>query len=571
MLTRFSSDMVMMTALTTLGLTGILDSQQALAGFSNAGLITVAAMLVIAAGIRESGGVDWVVDKLLGTPKNYPHALFKLLVPVLPLSAFLNNTPVVATLVPAVSQWSDKIHISPSKLLIPLSYFSILGGTVTLIGTSTNLVVNGQYQALTGKPGFGLFAITALGLPLALIGSAFIILVLSWLLPNRKSVTERFANRREFTFEVAVAVNGPLEGLTVAEAGLRALDNIYLVEIERHGSIVTAVPSEEKLQGGDRLVFVGETQAIVDLLKIEGLTPSHGDIPVIEQQAPERCLVEAVVSPHCDGIGMTIRGNHFRDRYGAVVLAVARDGEAVQGNLGSISLQASDVLLLEARPAFVTRQRVQRDFILINDQIQQNTASGKAGIAWVILALVIALAAMGVVKMLYAALAGAGLMIFSGCLSVGTARRSLDLNVLVTIAASFALGNAMLASGAANYIADNMLALANGQPWLLLALTYATVSILTEIITNNAAAVLMLPVVLALTETLHLNPEPFVLTTMMAASASFATPIGYQTNLMVYGPGGYHFNDFLKVGIPMNIMAGLVTVGLAPIIWPFQG
>ncbi|MDP2177245.1 SLC13 family permease [Methylicorpusculum sp.] len=567
---RFTPDLVLMVALTVLSVAGVLDPKQALSGFSNEGLITVAAMFVIAAGISSTGGVEMVVNQLLGNPKTTQGALLRLVLPLIPLSAFLNNTPVVATMIPAVTRWSKRIGIAPSKLMIPLSYTAILGGTLTLIGTSTNLVLNGQYQALTGKKGFELFDITLIGLPVAVVGVLFIVLCMPFMLPNRQSAAEQFADRKKFTFEVAVANNGPLEGVTVAKAGLRNLQRIYLVEIERHGSIVTAVSSEEKLQGGDRLVFVGETSAIFDILRINGLVPSDSQTPVIDKDTPERCLVEAVVSQRCDSIGKAIRDSHFRDRYGAVVLAVARDGEAIQGNLGSIELQPGDVLLLEARPAFVTRQRVQRDFLLINDLEETRPNHQRAKLAWVLLLGVIGAATFGLTSMLNAALVGAALIVLTGCCSIAEARRSLDLTVLVSIAASFALGNALQVSGAADFIAHHILSIADGNPWILLGLTYVTVSILTEVITNNAAALLMLPIVLAITGSQGLNPEPFVFATMMAASASFATPLGYQTNLMVYGPGGYHFKDFVRVGVPMNIITAITTVGLIPFIWPLQ-
>ncbi|MGR9087812.1 MAG: SLC13 family permease [Gammaproteobacteria bacterium] len=571
MLSRLSSDIVLMAALTVLSLCGILDARQALAGFSNEGLVTVAAMFVIAAGIRSSGGVDLIVHNVLGMPGSHRGALCRLTLPLLPLSAFLNNTPVVATMIPAVTRWSKRIGIGPSKLMIPLSYSTILGGTLTLIGTSTNLVVNGQYQALTGKAGFGLFDITLVSLPVALVGLGYIIGLMPLILPHRQTAAEQFADRQKYTFEVAVAINGPLEGVTIADAGLRNLQKIFLAEIERHGSIITAVPSEERLQGGDRLVFVGETSAIFDILRINGLVPSDSQTPVIERNAPERCLVEAVVSLRCDSIGVTIRDSHFRDRYGAVVLAVARDGEAVKGNLGSIELQAGDVLLLETRPDFVTRQRIQRDFLLINDLEETRPNHSKAKLSWALLLIVIFLATFNITSMLNAAFLGVGLMIATGCCSLNEARKSLDLTVLITIAASFSLGNALQVSGAADFVARTILDNANGDPWLLLALSYFAVSLLTELITNNAAAMIMLPIVLALTERMGFNAEPFVFAIMMGASSSFATPIGYQTNLMVYGPGGYHFKDFLKAGIPMNIISGITTVVLVPLIWPLKG
>ncbi|HNP25494.1 MAG TPA: SLC13 family permease [Nitrosomonas sp.] len=567
--TRIGPHLVMIAALTVLSVSGILTSEEALLGFSNSGLITVAAMFVVAAGMHASGAIDLLVNQVFGRPTTTRSALSRIFFPVVLLSGFLNNTPVVATMIPAIYTWSRKIGIAPSKLMIPLSYTAILGGTLTLIGTSTNLIVNGQYQTLTGESGFSLFSITAVGLPVAFFG---FLLMWSWfprLLPDRTQ-NEAFSNLREFTLEVSIAPTGPLVGKTIKEAGLRQLRRVYLVEIDRDGTVITAVSPEETLQGGDRLVFAGDTDAISDLLRINGIAPStEGDhSQAILTERAERRLVEAVVSPHCAAIGHAIRDARFRAQYGAVVLAVARSGERVKGNLGNIKLQAGDTLLLEARPAFVSRQRYNKDFLLINDLNTESPRHERAYLAWGILVCVIAAAGFEVISMLNAALVGAGLMVVTGCCSASQAEKSLDLTVIITIAASFALGMALQKTGVAEFIAENIVDLSNGTPWLLLILTYFAVSLLTEVITNNAAALLMLPIVLEITEKADLNHVPFVFAIMMAASASFATPLGYQTNLMVYGPGGYRFTDFLKVGIPMNLLTATVTIIVLLIGWP---
>lgn len=568
---RLGPDIVLMGALLLLSISGVLDAQEALSGFSNSGLITVAAMFVVAAGIRASGGVDLVVNRLLGRPNSERAAMVRLATPVIALSGFLNNTPVVATMIPAVTRWAKQLNLPASSLMIPLSYASILGGTLTLIGTSTNLVVNGQYQTLSGKDGFGLFDITAIGLIAAAAGITFLLLAGPKLLPARRSPDETFADMRSFTFEVAVATDGPLVGKSIAAAGLRHLQRIYLAEIERHGSVITAVAPDEILQGGDRLVFVGETEAIIDVLRINGLVPSVGRDPVIERNVPERKLVEAVVAPGCEGVGKTIKDARFRDRYGAVVLAVARNGEHIKGRLSSITLQPGDVLLLEARQAFVSRQKYSRDFLLINELDEERPNHSRAFLSWSILGGLVILAAFGVTSMLNAALLGAGTMIMTRCVSVAEAKRSLDLTVIITIAASFAIGTALQKTGAAQYLGEGILGIAGNNPILLLVLTYVAVSLLTETITNNAAALIMLPIVLAVTSSLGLNEAPFVLAVMMAASASFATPLGYQTNLMVYGPGGYRFSDFLRIGVPMNVVVGVATILAITVFWPLSG
>lgn len=564
---RFGPHLVMMGVLVVLSVSGILEATEALAGFSNSGLITVVAMFVVAAGIHHSGGVDLVVKHLLRSPRTVRGAQARIALPVALLSGFLNNTPVVATMIPAVHAWSRKIGISPSKLMIPLSYSAIFGGTLTLIGTSTNLVVNGQYQDLTGEAGFSIFSITAVGLPVAATGLILMLIFLPRFLPERKD-QQKFGSMREFTLEVAVALDGPLVGKSVGEAGLRELDRLYLVEIERDGSVVTAVPSEERLRGGDRLVFAGDTQAISDLLRINGIVPSvHDDEPSLSKDRAERRLVEAALSPQSEVLGLTIRDARFRDRYGAVVLAVARGGERVSGNLGNIRLKPGDVLLLEARPAFVSRQRYAKDFLLINDLGTEAPRHDRAYVSWGILLLLVVAAATGILSMLNAALLGAAMMILSGCCSVGQAQKAVDVPVVLTIAASFALGAALEVTGAASYAAESILSLSNGHSLLTVLLVYLAVSVLTEVVTNNAAAVLVLPVVLSMTATMGVAAEPFVIAVMMAASASFATPLGYQTNMMVFGPGGYRFMDFVRVGVPMNLVIGLVTVAVIAVVY----
>ncbi len=568
--TRIGVHLVMMSVLVVLSVTGVLTAAEAFSGFSNQGVLTVAAMFVLAAGIHGSGGVDLLVKNLLGHPKSIRLAQVRIGLPVAVLSAFLNNTPVVATMIPAVRSWAKRIDVAPSKLMIPLSYSAILGGTLTMIGTSTNLVVNSQYVALTGGEGFSLFSITAVGLPVVVVGMLFMYFVFPKALPDRRE-EGLFGNLREFTLEVAVASDGPLVGQTVVAAGLRDLKNIYLVEIERAGTIVPAVGSEETLQAGDRLVFAGDTEAISDLLRIRGIVPSTNEgEPTLAREHLERCLVEVVISPHSHCINQTVRDSNFRERYGAVVLAVARNGERVSGNLGNTKINPGDTLLLEARPAFVSRQQYNKDFLLVSDLDTVAPRHRRAYLSWAILVVVVLLVSTGVFSMLNGALLGAAAMMAAGCCSAQQAQKSLDPTVLLTIASSFALGGALYKTGVSQLLAEGLLTVGGGDPVMLLVLIYAVVWLLTESITNNAAAILTLPIVLEMTEKASLNPEPYVLAVMMAASASFSTPLGYHTNLMVYGPGGYRFSDFIKVGVPMSLLVGVTTLVVLSIGWPLR-
>ena len=568
--TRIGPDMVLLGALILLLTLGVIDSGAALAGFSNSGLFTVAFLYVLVASIRETGGIDLIIRFVLGRPRTQAGARVRLLLPVAALSGFLNNTPVVATYIPAVLSWSRRLQIPSHRLLMPLSFASILGGTITLFGTSTNLVVHGllvdRYPALA----MGLFDIALVGIPVAVVGLAYLLFIGHRLLPQRRDATQAFENPREYTIEMEVDPGGPLVDKTVEEAGLRHLQELFLVEIERDGNIVSVVGPGERLKAGDRLVFAGTSAAAVELQQIRGLVPSHHDGSSLEKDFKERRLVEAVVSDQCQFVGQRIRDGHFRTLYGAAVLAVCRGGERVAGNLGQVRLQPSDVLLLEARPPFIERHRQSRDFLLIS---QLNGAARpiheKAWLAWSILLGVVALATFGVMSMMNAAMLGALLVLVTGCCTVGAAKRGMDTQVLLTIAASFGLGAALESSGAAGTLAGMALNLADGNPWLLLLGTYVLVALLTELVTNNAAAVIVFPVVMASAESLGVSPMPYVVAVMFAASASFLTPIGYQTNLMVYGPGGYRFGDYLRVGGLLNLLVAATAVPLIPLFWPF--
>ena len=553
--------LILMGALTVLSVSGVLSGSEAFAGFGNTGLMTVAVMFVVAGGITSTGGVQWIVQNVLGRPSTIRSAIFRVFAPVAALSGFLNNTPVVATMIPAINTWCRRIDAAPSRLMIPLSYSAILGGTLTMIGTSTNLVVNGQYQDLTGEPGFGLFAITLVGLPVAVAGGLFIVFFLPRILPDRRSPTAS-ESLREFTVEVAVDAGGPLVGKTIEQAGLRNLRTLFLVEIGRQGTVLSAVAGEEILLGHDRLVFAGDPDAIKDLLAIRGIQPSVGDKqqPTILESRPERRLVEAVVSTNCDAVGRTLKDSRFRERYGAVVLAVSRNGQRIKGGLGSIRIEAGDSLLMEARPGFVSKLQNSRDFLLISDLDVDRPRHDKAGLAWGLLIAAVLAAASGLLSILDAGLLAAAGMLVTRCMTPAQALRTIDLPILITIGASLGLGTALASSGAAAGIAQQIVGIAGDHPILLLILIYVTVQLLTEMITNNGAAVIMVPIALSLTEQLGLAPAPYLFAVMMAASASFATPLGYQTNLMVYGPGQYRMTDFLRAGIPMNIIVGITTL-----------
>jgi di/tricarboxylate transporter len=569
MLTRFAPDVVLVGALTLLMLAGVLTPGDALAGLSNPGLATVGVLYVVAAGLVDTGAIHMLGARLLGQPKSTAAAQFRLMMPVLGLSAFLNNTPVVAMMVPFVTEWGRRCKVAVSRLMIPLSYAAIFGGTCTIIGTSTNLVVNGMFIEANER-GFGFFEIGLLGAPLALAGVLFVIITGRWLLPDRGSPLTEPEQVREYTLEMLVEDGSSLIGRNLEEAGLRNLPGAFLAEIERGGTVLPAVSPRVRLQGGDRLLFVGVVDSMVELLRMRGLVPAPEQLFKLDAPRAERRFFEVVVSRSSPMVGVTIREGQFRTRYDAVVIAVARNGARMRGKVGDIRVLAGDTLLLESRPSFLRRQRNSADFLLVSEL--RGAALPRYDRAWIataILVLMVGLATTEVLSMLEAALLAAGLMIVTRCTSAAGARSRVDWSVLAVIGAALGLGAAMTASGAAQSIALWWIGMAGGSPWLALAAVYVVTSVFTELITNNGAAVLVFPIAEATAQGLGVSLWPFVAVVMVGASASFATPIGYQTNLMVYGPGGYRFTDYLRIGGPLNVLLGVLAVLLAPLIWPF--
>jgi len=595
--TRIAPDVVLIGGVALLMLRGILEPREALAGMANEGMATVGVLYIVGAGVRQTGGVDFIAQRLFGRPKSTTGAISRLMFPTAALSAFMNNTPLVAMLIPAVGDWAKQHRVPVSKLMIPLSYAAILGGTCTLIGTSTNLVVDGQVKAeakrqiaesvkkglseiearkqfedTTQLPaeGLGMFDITWVGLPSALVGCGFVVLLARWLLPDRRPAISQLDDPRSYTIEMLVEPDSPLIGKTIEQAGLRHLPGVFLAEVDRDGFVLPAVSPDERLRSNDRLVFVGVVESVVDLQKIRGLVPATDQVFKLTAPRATRCLIEAVVSSSCPLVGKTIRDGRFRSNYNAAVIAVARDGERIQKKIGDIVLRPGDTLLLEAHPSFADQQRNSRDFYLVSRlEDSQPPRHDRAFIAMAILLAMVLAVSLTQIGMFKASMLAAGMMLITRCCTITMARRSVDWEVLLAIAASFAIGDALEKTKAADMIAGGLIDLTLDSPWATLAVVYFVTLVVTELITNNAAAALMFPMAIATAKSLDVSYMPFVIVVMMAASAGFATPIGYQTNLMVYGPGGYRFSDYVKIGVPLDILIGVITVALAPWVWKF--
>ncbi len=566
--TRVGPDILLLGALSVLLAFGVVTPAEGLSGFANEGMLAIAAFYVISAGLRETGALSALVDRFFKQTGSLRAANLRMMLPVMVMSAFVNNTPVVAAFIPAVRDWARKVGLSPSALLMPLSFAAILGGLCTIVGTSTNLVVNGLLIAETSSSGLGFFELAAVGVPCALAGVAYVLVAGPRLLPERIPAVEQLTDPREYTVEMSVDEAGGLTGRRIGEAGLRNLPGLYLVEIERRGHILAAVSPEERLEAGDRLVFAGITESVIDLQRIRGLTPAAGQTFKLDAPEDERRFFETVLAASSPVTGKTVRESRFRTRYGAVVIAVARDGQRVSGKIGDIRLMPGDTLLLESGTDFSERFRHSRDFLLVSP-IHDATPvrSDRAPAAWAILAGVVLAAATGLLPLVIAALLGAGAMIASRCLSASAARASIDLQVLIVIAAAFGLGQAMQVSGAGTLVGRAAMAVAGDHPMAVLSAVYVATAVLTAVVTNNAAAVLMFPVGLSAATEVGLSPEATAVAIALAASASFATPVGYQTNLMVYGPGGYRFTDYLRFGLPLTVIVGVIGLLIIPRVW----
>lgn len=549
---------------------GVLSAGDALSGLANEGVVTIAAMFAVAAGLKETGALRWISYSLMGQPLSLISAQNRIMWPTATMSAFMNNTPLVTMLLPMVDEWSRQHNLSASKLLMPLSFASILGGACTLIGTSTNLVVNGWIIDELGHPGIGMFEISIIAVPVAITGLVYILLTQRWLLKERKPAISPSDDARQYTVEMMVEADGRLLGKTIQEAGLRGLPGLYLIEIERKGDILPAVSSNIALQGDDRLVFAGIVESVVDLQRISGLKLATEQVYKMNNPRNKRALIEAVVSNTCPLVGKSIRDGHFRTIYNAAVIAVARNGERINIKIGDIVLRPGDTLLLETRPSFVEQQRNSSDFYLVSEvEDARPLNQEKAGLALSLLIMLVALVTSGLMTMLQAALLTAGIMVLSQCCSASVARRAIDMQTLLVIAAAIGIGKAMEQSGLAGAIGELLLSVIGNEPVFMLVAVLSVTMVLGNLITAKAGAVLMLPIAVAISSDLGVSAMPYIIAVMFASATSLATPISYPTNLMVYGAGGYRFKDYLMLGVPLSLIIILMGALLIPMFWAF--
>lgn len=566
---RVGPDKVMVMTLSVLVLGGMLEANKALKGFANEGMMTVALLFIVAAAMRRSGAFSTVTRHVFGTPKSVAVAQLRMMVPVTALSAFVNNTPLVAMMLPEVRDWARARGVAPSRLLILLSYAAILGGVCTLIGTSTNLVVDGLLQQ-AGFPALHFFEVTKLGVPFAVAGILFCVLMGRILIRDRQSGDMPLADVRSYTAVFGVTAGGPLVGKRLGD--VTAPDSTVLnpIEIERADEIIPAPRSDEVLRAGDRLVLSAPAGDLLSLDRMAGLDPV-ADHEYTRDGVKGRALVELVVSDHCPLVGSVVGQGNFRRHYDAAIVGIARHGERiVRRREGGWVLAAGDTLLIEASDDFLALHRTSADFYLVTSHgLVEPVARWHRGFGFLVFMSMITCAATGLLTMFESALAAALVVILSGMISWRDAQNDVNWSVLVMIATSFGLSAALEDTGAAATLGEAVVRLGGGGPWMTLALVYLGTVVCTEIVSNNAAAAMMLPIGLASASAVGASYMPFVMVVMIGGSAGFASPIGYQTHLMVYGPGGYRFTDFARIGVPLGVVLAAVVIGLAPLIWPF--
>lgn len=564
--TRIPADVAFVGAMTILLVTNVLTIPEALGGFSSSSVVTVGVLFIVVSGLAYTGVIQLIAKYLLGKPKNYPSAIVRLMLPVAAMSAFLSNTTVVALFIRVVKVWAKKLSIAPSKLLIPLTYASGMGGVCTLIGTPPNLLISGFYTGTTGEQ-LNIFVTALPGLFCLAIG-VLSMLAMRKLLPERKSPEEAFANTTGYTAELLVPTDNEFVGQTISEAGLSEVKGGRLIEIVRFDKeIISPVADDEFILGGDRLVFSGRIEDILKLRDDYGFANASHHVFSLDDMDKNRKLATASLPEGSSLIGSRMCETDFEDKNGLVLVAVSRMGERIEGSPRDIQLRFGDTLLLEYPKSMPKSSLTNTDINVFESEDIPDTGI-KTFISSAIMIAMVLLSAFNVMPLLHSCFLAAFAMIITHCISLKVARASVNWFILMVFAGSVCLGTAIDKSGLAVKIADGLMSVCGDNPYVILVCICVLGTFLTEFVSNTACAAILYPIAYSSALALGVNPLSFCIALMIAVSSSFATPIGSPTHMLVYGPGGYRFSDFLKVGLPMNLIVLAANIFIVLLLYP---
>ncbi len=566
LLTKLRTDLVFLCAIAILFVTGVLDAKEAFSGFSSTSVVVVGVLFIVVTGLTYTGVLQWIVKHLLGQPDSYSKAVVRLMLPVAALSSFLSNTTVVSLFVRIVKMWSHKLGVSPSKLLIPLSYASGMGGVCTLIGTPPNLIISGLYADNTGQS-MNIFATAVPGLFCLFVGVLSVI-AMRRMLPVRKAPESAFESTSEYTVELQVPSDNPYIGQTLGEAGLYTVKGGSLLEVYHFDEVPSPVTENEYILGGDHLVYAGQIDEILELVETHGLVSANHHVFSLNEIDHNRQLRTAYVTFGSPLIGTTISKSDFERKNNMTLVAVARRGMRISDPPRQVVLRAGDTLLLDCPPHMNmdTDRLVSQLHFFDNEQLP-NIGPKTLISSFIMLAMVV-LSALGVMPLLHCAFLAAGAMLIFRCCTPEQAMKSINGEILMVFAGSVVLGLALQKTGVAERLAFGILDICGTNPIVVMTSICLVGTFITEFISNTAAGAMFFPIMYQAAEHLGYEPYPFLIALMISVSSSFATPIGSPTHMLVYGPGGYRFSDFMRIGLPMNFIILAANIFIVNIVYP---
>ena len=566
LLTKIRADLVFLGAIAILFVTGVLNAKEAFSGFSSTSVVIIGVLFVVVAGLTHTGVLQWIVKHLLGQPETYSKAVIRLMLPVAGLSSFLSNTTVVALFVGIVKMWSKKLGISPSKLLIPLSYASGMGGVCTLIGTPPNLIISGLYAENTGVA-MNVLTTTIPGLFCLAIGVLSII-AMRKLLPDRKAPESAFESTSDYTVELLVPSDNPHIGETLNEAGLNDVRGGNLIEVVHYDEFLSPADGEEIVMGGDRLIYSGQIDEILDLKESHGLVSADHHVFTLSEIDSSRQLRTAYVTFGSSLIGNAIGKTSFEKDNGVVLVAVARSGNRIDQSPREVVLQAGDTLLLDCPPKLKIDESSLTTKLHFFDSDQVPNIGKKTLISTTIMMAMVVLSALDIIPLLQCAFLAAIAMLLFRCCNVDQAMKAINWEILMVFAGSVVLGVAIQKTGIAERLAFGILDVCGDNPIVVMTAICFVGTFITEFISNTAAGAMFFPIMYQAAEKLGYEPFPFLVALMVSVSSSFATPIGSPTHMLVYGPGGYRFSDFMRIGLLMNLIILAANIFIVNIVYP---